>query len=245
MIEPQIIASYDGGEFNRDLNLTVKRLEKSAAYKDLSTIIIIPALGMLPTKVAASFMNMFSPPNQKRVVLWAVGQEVGEAYSRCIEMILDHPELSKFKYILTMEHDNIPPPDGHVRLLERMEENPDYSCIGGLYFTKGYGGQPQIWGNPKEPMNFKPCPPDKNGGLVECTGTGMGFNLWQLNMFKDKKLPRPFFKTTNSVKEGVATQDLYFWRTAFKLGYKAAIDCSVRVGHYDYEGRYGPEDTVW
>lgn len=225
--------------------MTVKRLEKAAAYKDLSTIVIIPAMGTIPSKVAASFMNLFSPPNQKRITLWALGQEVGEAYSDMIMRILDDPELSKFKYILTMEHDNMPPPDGHVRLLERMEEHPEYACIGGAYYTKGYGGVLQAWGNPKEPLNFKPQQPDLNGGLVECTGTGMGFNLWRMSMFKDKKLRRPWFKTMASATEGVATQDLYFWNDAFKHGYRAAIDCSVRVGHYDYEGKFGPADMIW
>jgi hypothetical protein len=244
-MQPQIVAAFDAGQHNKDIGLTVKRLEKAAAYKDLSTIVIIPAMGTIPTKVAAAFMNLYTPPNQKRVTLWALGQEVGEAYTRTIEMILDHPELSKFKYILTLEHDNIPPPDGHVQLLSRMEAHPEYACIGGLYFTKGPGGQPQIWGNPKEPLNFKPCPPDPSGGLVECIGTGMGFNLFRLDMFKDKKLKRPWFKTTASKDEGVQTQDLYFWKDAFKHGYKAAIDCSVRVGHYDYDGKFGPEDTVW
>jgi hypothetical protein len=244
VIEPQIVTTFDAGYHNKDLALSVKRLEKSAAYKDLSTIIVIPALGTLPTKVAASFMNLYSPPNQKRVVLWALGQEVGEAYSRCIEMILEHPELSQFKYVLTMEHDNLPPPDGHLRLLQTAEAHPEYDCIGGLYWTKGEGGQPQIWGNPKEPLNFKPIPPDPKGGLVECVGTGMGFNLFRLEMFKDKKLRKPWFKT-QADSGGVATQDLYFWGDAFKHGHKAAIDCSVRVGHYDYEGKFGQPDTIW
>lgn len=244
MIEPQIVTTFDAGYHNQNLSLSVKRLEKAAAYKDLSTIIVIPALGTLPTKVAASFMNLYSPPNQKRVVLWALGQEVGEAYTRCIEMILAHPELSQFKYILTMEHDNLPPADGHLRLLQAAEAHPEYDCIGGLYWTKGEGGQPQIWGNPKEPLNFKPLPPDVNGGLVECVGTGMGFNLFRLEMFKDKKLRKPWFKS-QADSGGVATQDLYFWGDAFKHGHKAAIDCSVKVGHYDYEGKFGMPDTIW
>lgn len=244
-MQPQIV-QFDGTGFhNRDIAMTVKRLEKAAAYKDLSTIVIVPALGTIPTKVAASFMNLFSPPNQKRPTLWALGQEVGEAYSNIIMQILDDPELSKFKYILTMEHDNMPPPDGHVRLLERMEAHPEYACIGGAYYTKGYGGVLQAWGNPKEPLNFKPQQPDPHGGLVECIGTGMGFNLWRLDMFKDKKLRRPWFKTSASSTEGVSTQDLYFWSDAFKHGYRAAIDCSVRVGHYDFEGKFGPSDMVW
>lgn len=244
MIEPQIVTTFDAGYHNQNLGMAVKRLEKSAAYKDLSTIIVIPALGQIPTKVAASFMNLYAPPNQKRVTIWAVGQEVGDAYTRCIEMILEHPELSKFRYILTMEHDNLPPPDGHIRLLQAMEAHPEYDCIGGLYWTKGEGGQPQIWGNPKEPLNFKPLPPDPSGGLVECVGTGMGFNLFRLEMFKNPKLRKPWFKTQADAS-GVATQDLYFWGNAFKHGHKAAIDCSVKVGHYDFEGKFGQPDTIW
>jgi hypothetical protein len=238
-MEPQIISSYNGGAHNADLEKTVSRLEKASAYKDQSTIQIIPAFGQVPTKAVASWMGMITPPNQKFTRMWALGMEVGAAYSRVLEAILAHPELSKWKYILTIEHDNVIPPDGLIRLLERMEEHPELSCIGGLYFTKGEGGQPQIWGNPHEhPINFKPCRPDPNGGLVECNGTGMGFNLWRLDMFKDEKLRRPWFKTVASVTEGTGTQDLWFWGDARKHGYRCAIDCSVRVGHYDVQNDF-------
>jgi hypothetical protein len=233
-MNPQIISSYSGGVHNADLNATVSRLDKSAAYKDLSAIIVVPALGSVPTKAVASWLNMFSPPNQKVVRLFAVGMEVGDAYSACVQSILDHPDLSKFKYLITLEHDNIPPSDGLVNLLAAMEAHPEYACVGGLYFTKGEGGQPQIWGNPNEhPINFKPCPPDVNGGLVECCGTGMGFSAFRLDMFKDARLRKPWFKTVASAAEGVGTQDLYFWGDARKHGYRCAIDCSIKVGHYD------------
>ena len=240
-MDPQIISSYDGGKHNADLEKTMNRLEKAAAYKDLSTIMIVPAFGMVPTKAVASWLNMFAPPNQKFVRIFAVGMEVGDAYTRCVEAILAHPDLSKFKYILTMEHDNIPPADGLVNLLASMEAHPELACIGGLYYTKGEGGQPQIWGNPNEhPINFKPCRPDPNGGLVECCGTGMGFNVFRLDMFKDERLRRPWFKTVSNVKEGIGTQDLYFWGDARKHGFRCAIDCNVKVGHYDVQN-----DFVW
>ena len=113
--------------------------------------------------------------------------EVGHAYSAAIEQVLAHPELSQWEYILTVEHDNAPPPDGVLTLIEDMEKHPEFACIGGLYWTKGEGGVPQIWGDPKDPvLNFRPQLPDPNGGLVECNGTGMGFNLWRMSMFKDK-----------------------------------------------------------
>ena len=34
--------------------------------------------------------------------------------------------------------------------------------------------------------------------------------------------------------QGIGTQDLYFWGDARKYGYRCAIDCNVKVGHYDY-----------
>lgn len=245
-MQPTIISSYDGGTHNADLNKTISRLAKEAAYKDLSTIIIMPGLETIPFRVVMSWINLMTPPNQKVVRLGAQGMEVGEAYSACIENVLNHPELSKYKYILTIETDNSPPPDGLINLLRQMEKHPEYACIGGLYFTKGFGGVAQIWGDPKDPvLNFRPLPPDPNGGLIECCGTGMGFNLWRLETFKDKNLRRPWFKTTSSRHEGVNTQDLYFWNDARRKGYRCAIDCSVRVGHYDYSGAFGIKDTMW
>jgi hypothetical protein len=133
----------------------------------------------------------------------------------------------------------MPPADGVLKLLEDMEAHPEFDCIGGLYFTKGDGGVAQIWGDPKDPVvNFRPMPPDPAGGLVECCGTGMGFNLWRLKMFKDKKLRKPWFVTQR--KDGIATQDLYAWQDFRKHGYRCAIDCSIKVGHYDLKA-----DVCW
>lgn len=239
-MNPQIISSYVEGRNSTDFDKTVTRLNESFAYKDLSCIVIIPALGSIPTKAVASWWNIIFPPNQKAVKLFALGMEVGVAYCQTIEQILAHPELSKFKYLVTIEHDNVIPPDGLVKLLARMEAHPEYSCISGLYFTKGAEGQPQIWGNPKEfPLNYKPQPPVP-GELVECNGVGMGFSAYRLNMFKDQKLTKPWFKTTASIEEGVMTQDLYFWNNARKHGYRCAVDCGILVGHYSVE-----EDIVW
>lgn len=246
MTQPQIISSYEPGKHSADLKKTISRLDKECAYKDLSTIIIVPAFGSIPTRVVASWLNMYTPPNQKVVRLFAQGMEVGEAYSACIENILANPELAKFKYICFLEHDNLVPPDGLVKLLMHMEERPEFGGISSLYFTKGYGGVAQIWGDSKDPiLNFRPQKPDPNGGLVECNGTGMGFAVMRLSMFKNKKLRRPWFKTTSSQAEGCYTQDLFFSTDAKKNGYRFAVACDVRVGHFDLEGKFGPPDTTW
>ena len=244
MPDPVIISSYDPGRHNADLNATVSRLEKGATWKDLSCVMITPAGGRgIHPRVVAAWENMIVPPNNRFARLTTIDTEVGEAYSRCIESILVHPDLSTWKYILTREHDNAMPPDGFVRLAQQMEAQPEFGAIGGLYFTKGPGGVAQIWGNPLEmPMNFRPQLPDPNGGLKECNGTGMGFTLFRLSMFKDQRLRRPWFKTVGDSRNGVGTQDLYAWGDFRKHGYRCAIDCSVRVGHHDSSNG---QDIMW
>jgi hypothetical protein len=243
-MQPQIISSYDGGKHSADLDQTISRLTLEGGYKDLSCIQIVPCFGSIPTRAVSSWLSLYTPPNAKFTRLFAVGMEVGVAFTSAIESILAHSELSQWKYIVTLEHDNIPPPDGIVKLLQQMETHPEYACIGGLYFTQGPGGCAQIWGDPKDPvLNFRPQIPIPNT-LQECCGTGMGFNVWRLDMFKDIKLRRPWFKT--QTENGVSTQDLYFWSDARKHGYRCAIDTNVKVGHYDLDGkRGGIADMVW
>ncbi len=241
MMQPTIISAYDGGRHNADLDATVSRLDQSSQWRDLSTIIIVPAGASVPTRVVSSWLNLMMPPNNRVTRLFAVGMEVGQAYSACIESILRHPELSTWKYVLTLEHDNMPPADGLVKLLERAEANPQFTAIGGLYFTKGHGGVAQIWGDPDDhPINFRPQKPNLDGSLKECCGTGMGFTLFRLEAFKDERLRKPWFKTTASRDEGSFSQDLYFWHDARKFGHRAAIDCGVKVGHFD-----SVNDQVW
>jgi hypothetical protein len=128
-----------------------------------------------------------------------------------------------------------------LKLLAQMEAHPEFSCIGGLYWTKGPGGVPQIWGDPKDPIvNFRPQPPDHKGGLVECCGTGMGFNLWRTDMFRDSRLPKPLFRTKCSAPEGHRNSGSGRMGRVAQVRYRCAIDCSVLVGHYDHS-----TDTCW
>lgn len=237
-MKPQLLMQDFGGVHNSRPE-TSARLLKGGSWKRQRIVVIIPADSMIPAKVALSHWNIIFPPNNGVVRILAQGMEVGDAYTTAIENILAHPELSGWEYVLTLEHDNMPPQDGVLKLIARLEAHPELACVGGLYYTKGEGGVPQIWGDPADPvLNFRPQLPVA-GQLVECCGTGMGFNLWRMSMFKDEKLRRPWFKTLAG-REGVGTQDLYFWGDARKYGYRCAIDCGVLVGHYDYA-----TDIVW
>lgn len=241
-MKPQIVLpSYEG--VHNSTSSTKLRLEKGKTHQDLSTVIICPTRGLVPAKVVQSWMNLMRPMNQKVIgPMFAIGLEVGVAYNNMIEQVLANPELSTWKYILTIEEDNMPPPDGLLRLYENIGK---YDVVGGLYWTKGEEGQPMIYGDPAVmPKNFIPQVPQADA-IQEANGLGMGFNLWKMEMFKDKRLEHgKWFKTEQSYEPGkgsrAITQDLYFFEKAGALGYKFACDNRVRVGHYDINA-----DIVW
>lgn len=224
---------HNEGIHNKNLDASTSRIIEGGTWKKQRTIMLLPAATMVPMKCAHTWMNLIIPPNNGFVRWTLMGDEVGVAYSQAIEQILANPELATWEYILTVEHDNTVPPDGLLKLIAQMEKHPELACISAIYWTKGEGGVPQIWGDPSDPvLNFRPQPP-RPGELVECCGTGMGFALWRMEMFKDQRIPRPLFKTKASATEGVGTQDLAYWSEARKYGYRCAVDCSVLVGHLD------------
>lgn len=221
-----IIENYEG-----KLNTPERYAEwsKLGLYKNLSTIWITPTRGTMGTRVAFSWMNVMGAPNAPLAKVMAEGYEVGEAYNRILVQILSTPQFSPFQYILTVEEDNCPPPDGLLKLYESIQK---YDAVGGLYWTKGEGGVPMIWGDPKSPNTYIPQPPIKDS-LQECNGLGMGFTLFRLDMFRNPGFEfGKWFKTVGE-KGAFITQDLYFFQKAATLGYKFAVDTRVKVGHYD------------
>ena len=242
-----IIGSTDAGLHNRWQRRTAERIKAGRAYKDLSTICVIPTRGTIPARVVESWWSLMSPMNNKFVRMFISGMEVGDAYQNAVQTIMGHPELSKWRFMLTLEEDNMPPPDGLLKLYESICDCPKVCnehpvVVGGLYYTKGEGGQPMIYGNPKKVLSFEPQVPmlDK---VQECNGLGMGFTLFRLDLFKDKRIEQPWFKTVQSYEHGVGvnqgTQDLYYFGKVRKAGYRVASDNRVKVGHIDEGG------TVW
>lgn len=234
MSRPQLIIGADvSGRHNFDDQASLERLERAAQYRDCSTVIVIPTRGCIPPRVVESWWNLMMPMNHPTVRVFAQGMEVGEAYDTTVKTILSHPQLSRFRYMLTLEEDNMPPPDGLLKLIESI---PDHAAVGGLYWTKGELGQPMIYGKPGELPMFPPQKPETDT-LQECNGLGMGFTLFDLAMLKEIKEPR--FKTMQVWEPGgsasMATQDLYAFERIRSAGYKVACDTRVRVGHYDAE----------
>jgi hypothetical protein len=220
------------------------KLIHGSSYKDCSTVIIVPTRGMIHHSVAQSWLSLIGPMNQKRAMFFAAGHEVGEAYNELIKNILAEPRLSTWKYILTLEDDNIIPPDAHLKLLESIELGP-FDAVGGLYFTKGDVNMPMAYGNPHEyrqtgQMDFKPrdvVQGISTGTVVEVNGLAMGCTLWRMSLFKE--FEPPWYVTVSDIvpDKGIEcmTQDLYFCRRARAKAKRFAVDLRVHVGHLDVE----------
>ena len=206
-------------------------------------VVIMPTRGMIHHKVMQSHESIVWPMNQKRCKLVCAGEEVGKAYNLMIEGILANPELSKWKYVLTLEDDNIQPPDVVLKLLEAIESSGGLDAVSGIYFTKGDLNMPMAYGDPEEyrrtgVLDFRPRDIRSallKGQLIEVNGIAMGCSLYRMQLFKD--LPAPWFVTVNEwdPAKGVAcyTQDLSFCEKAKRAGKRFAVDCRVKVGHMD------------
>jgi hypothetical protein len=235
MGNPQILVPDNVGIHNASDYAT--RLEKQKTYRDLSTVIVCPTRGMISARIVQSWQGMIRPMNQKVVgPIFMENMEVGEAYNQAVKLILENDGLKDFKFLLTLEEDNAPPPDGLIKLYESIDE---FDAVGGLYWTKGESGQPMCYGNPNVmPLNFIPQIPAPDT-VTPCNGLGMGFTLFRMEMLKDPRFEYGnWFKTKQEFVPGqgsqVYTQDLWFFQHAREYGYKFACDSRVRVGHYDH-----------
>ena len=228
-----------GGDFvalDTSKFLGFERVEhvKKTSYQDSSMVIIIPCrTPHLHVKVVQAIQSLQWPMNQRRAMFFVTGAEVGKAYDDQLAAVLDHPELGKWRYLLTLEDDNIPPPDAVTLLVEAIEAGP-FDGVGGLYFLKGDFNMPQCYGDPAEysrtgVADFRPrdvASAIKQGAIVPCNGIAMGCSLYRMSAFRD--IPRPWFKTNTS-----NTQDLFFCSKALGAGKRFACDTRCRVGHLD------------
>jgi hypothetical protein len=213
-----------------------------STYKDNSTVVVIPTRGMIPQEVVQKWMAMIQPMNGKRAILFAKGHEVGHAYNEMIKMILAHPELSKWKYVMTLEDDNLPPADAHIRLLESIEWG-GYDAVSGLYFTKGEINMPMAYGSVDDfkrtgVADFRPRDIREAlaaGQVMPCLGIAMGTALWKMDIFRD--IAPPWYVTVSDVVPGKGiqsmTQDLHMCSRAIQAGKRFAVDMRVHCGHLD------------
>lgn len=216
------------------------KIVEGYSYKDRSTICFMPTLGSIPVRVEQAFDALMKPANQRFGRIFLDGHEVGKAYETMVDHLRNPATgLDKFKYLLTMEHDNVPQPDALMKLYEDMDSGK-WDAVGSLYWTKGeVASMPMCYGKVDVfPKDFAPwCPPLET--VSECHGLGMGFTLFKTKMFLDPKFERPLFLTeqTWDRQKGITgfTQDLRFFQAASRLGYRFACSTRVLTGHFSVE----------
>jgi len=236
----QLTPEYLLGRHNSDLNLSVQRLLNSRSSVDLSTVCIIPNNGLVPAKVAENWLCQTSQMNQKFLRLMANGMEKYDAYNSIIEQILTTPGLNEFKYVLTLEENTIFPLDGLIRLFESIEK---YDVVGGLSWTPGVEGRPMIYGDPHGMLQTFTHVAPLAETVQPCLAVGTGFALFKLALFKDDRVPRPWFRHPLRHETGKPAgnkPDMSFFQNLHMLGYKVACDTRVKVGTYD-----PVNDLVW
>jgi hypothetical protein len=232
VLAPEIIVGGGAGRHNED-PAAVQRVVRGRQYRNLSTVCVIPAIAPIAPRVVSAWWELMVPMNQRFERVFVTGLEVADAYNAAIETVLANPVLSKYSHVLTLEQDNLPPPRGLIMLCESIG---DFAAVGGLYWGKGEDGQPMIFGDPGGAPGFRPQVPLADR-VQECQAVGMGFTLFDLDVFRDERVPRPWFRTVQGhwPEYGAAgySQDLYFFHNIRRLGYRVACDTRVKVGHYD------------
>ena len=225
---------------------------KGKTYKDSRVILVTPtrgdriitckcgqkfniSLGIHPN-VVMTWLSLMMPLNNKYYRLMISGAEVDAAYNAAIKVILNHDELKTWKYMLTMEDDQLLQPDSLLKLISTAKEG-NWDAVGGLIWMKQDEPSPMIYGDPSDPEDFTHRNPIDNT-VMECNAMGMGFTLFNLDMFREGKIEEPYFKTVEEWDGETRlfdTQDLYFFRKAKKAGYRFAVDTNIKVGHLDTE----------
>lgn len=242
----ELILGY-GGQDPDYLRKGYERIDRRQLHRDLSLAMVCPTRGVIPAYVVDSWLSLAGLPNQPRTNLFVRGMEVGAAYNFAIAQLLAHPATAQWRYMLTIEEDNVPPPFGLIDLVCAADEG-DWDILGGLYWTKGIDGVPQIWGKHTDdgPLSFAPWSPwhdpdypYESGQIVRCHGTGMGFTLFKLDLFR--RMPGPWFETTADPTRGIHTQDLWFYKQAADDAAKlrVGVHTGIKVLHYDVDEGVG------
>ena len=233
MVEPQ---QSSGLGFDRVIAIP------GSTYRDQSTIVVMPSRdARIHYRVVAGLQSLIAPMNHKRAMMFCIGDEVGIAYDNLITAILADAELSTYRYIMTIESDNLVPPDAQKRLTETIEAGM-WDAVSGLYFTKGPVNMPMAYGDPAHfestgDLEFRPRDVAAclaAGRVMPVNGIAMGCALWRMDLFRT--MPKPWFVTVNDLMDGKAmgfTQDLWFCRQARLKGHRFAVDTRVKVGHLD------------
>jgi hypothetical protein len=164
---------------------------------------------------------LVTPPAVQIKAVNIYGLPTARAYEKAVDMALSDGA----DYILTVEDDTFPPPDGFVRLynlISKHEERGEKVIIGGWYPKRSdtFIGTPIILENGRR-TDLKP-----DGAIHEVYTIPQGFTLFPVQVFKE--LTPPYFAVTDNL-----SQDSWFSQLAREAGWKLLVDTALRCKHID------------
>lgn len=232
---------YDAGEHNANLHAEVVRLKNLGVHKDCSTFFMMTTRGHLPIPVVAGLLGLHRPRVDRFEWHFTVAPSTSAGYNELVFDMLRSPH--RFQYVFSVEDDVIIPGNALLRLIRAMEQG--YDMVGALCWERKEDGVPMVLGNPDAPEStFHPQLPQENA-LMPVNGLHLGCSLIKADIFRDKRwgqptTPLPWFEEGKRLghpedepETARITPDIWFCDLIGKMGYRMAVDTSIKVGHFD------------
>lgn len=232
-------------------------------------LIATPATGLVRMEWVSARYGQIIPTNWSHVEFVQymssyipLGFQVAEAENIIAKQMIE----GEFEWLLSIEHDNVLPPNAFVKLNQYMIKG-DIPVVGGLYFTKGQPPEPMIYREPGKGYYAD----WKLGDKVWCRGLPFGCTLIHRSIIKALWDEAPEYAIGNTTTRRVfkhpqanddeigmfnisGTTDLQFcneciekkifekagWPDFQKKEFPFLVDTSIFVKHIDNNGNQHP-----
>ena len=194
---------------------------------------------------------MYDLANMIGATISAIGDEIDISFYVLAGTVLAESRISLADkalstgsdYILYIDSDMRFPPDALVRLIKR-----DQPIVAANYTTRRAPAEPVTYKSIARGEKLWTLP--ESEGLEECSGTGFGFILIHMSVFKAMEKPW-FYNPYIPQVDGFWSEDVWFCNQARKAGFATMIDhdLSKQVKHiggreYDYLDAFAMMDEV-
>ncbi len=194
----------------------------------------------LPLDWHLAVWSLLTPTNSSSTEIFRRSVPLDEAQTQMAEQAL---ELGA-EYILFIEDDTEPPSNAIVEL-GRVLKTTDAMACGGIYTTRTDAPEPLVYQGPGQGSFWN----WKAGDIFQCWSMGFGCMMLKTEVFR--LMPKPWFKTINTLEEarkypdvcpnawerdwkqiGV-TSDMFFFTKFGKMGLKLMAHGGVLPKHWD------------
>jgi len=179
--------------------------------------------------------NVWSWENGRKYCL-SVLNHGGYNLDRMRDNVTDMAIANKADFVLYMDTDMSFPDDTVIRMVNVLEQNPDFSAVSGLYTSKHEPYLPQIFTDfdKKHKYFIKPLKFQLNQPF-EIVGCGAGILMVRIDAIK--RMKKPYFKFIYKGESRLFTdgigEDLFFCYKMIQLKQRMLCDPYIICGHYD------------